>query len=143
MKPNDTELKLDLQKYEDSLNVLNIIIAREHAKIELENLHPTKVKINLGVFAVRTVSVEKSQDLLGRSRDLCDKIICNDDDDDLEQTVNVPERIVKSFGKNFFSYKNTKEHFIFFGSKNDFFIFCRSKVQFYFSQLRAEPAKQR
>lgn len=35
--PNDTELKLDLQKYEDSLTILNIVIAREHAKQELRN----------------------------------------------------------------------------------------------------------
>ncbi|EZA49615.1 Vacuolar protein sorting-associated protein 13A [Ooceraea biroi] len=36
-RPNDTELKLDLQKYEDSLNILNIVIAREHARQELRN----------------------------------------------------------------------------------------------------------
>lgn len=36
-RPNDTELKLDLQKYEDSLTILNIVIAREHAKQELKN----------------------------------------------------------------------------------------------------------
>lgn len=33
MNPNDTELKLDLQKYEDSLSLINIVIAREHARI--------------------------------------------------------------------------------------------------------------
>lgn len=33
VNPNDTELKLDLQKYEDNLSLINIIIAREHAKI--------------------------------------------------------------------------------------------------------------
>lgn len=36
-RPNDTELKLDLQKYEDSLTILNIVIAREHARQELRN----------------------------------------------------------------------------------------------------------
>lgn len=36
-RPNDTELKLDLQKYEDSLTILNIVIAREHARQELKN----------------------------------------------------------------------------------------------------------
>ncbi|XP_072752571.1 intermembrane lipid transfer protein VPS13A [Anoplolepis gracilipes] len=36
-RPNDTELKLDLQKYEDNLTILNIVIAREHAKQELKN----------------------------------------------------------------------------------------------------------
>ncbi|KAL6266414.1 hypothetical protein P5V15_003265 [Pogonomyrmex californicus] len=36
-RPNDTELKLDLQKHEDNLTILNIVIAREHAKQELRN----------------------------------------------------------------------------------------------------------
>lgn len=36
-RPNDTELKLDLQKYEDNLTILNIVIAREHARQELRN----------------------------------------------------------------------------------------------------------
>lgn len=33
--PNDTELKLDLQKYEDQLSVVNIIIARQHMKLSV------------------------------------------------------------------------------------------------------------
>lgn len=33
--PNDTELKLDLQKCEDNLAILSVIIAREQAKIEV------------------------------------------------------------------------------------------------------------
>ncbi|XP_076375159.1 intermembrane lipid transfer protein VPS13A isoform X2 [Megalopta genalis] len=37
LRPNDTELKLDLQKYEDCLTILNIVIAREHARQELQN----------------------------------------------------------------------------------------------------------
>ncbi|CAK9815547.1 Intermembrane lipid transfer protein VPS13C [Anthophora plagiata] len=37
LRPNDTELKLDLQKYEDHLTILNIVIAREHARQELKN----------------------------------------------------------------------------------------------------------
>ncbi|CAK9828583.1 Intermembrane lipid transfer protein VPS13A [Anthophora retusa] len=37
LRPNDTELKLDLQKYEDYLTILNIVIAREHARQELKN----------------------------------------------------------------------------------------------------------
>ncbi|KAG7205210.1 hypothetical protein KM043_018296 [Ampulex compressa] len=37
LRPYDTELKLDMQKYEDSLTILNIIIAREQAKQELRN----------------------------------------------------------------------------------------------------------
>lgn len=37
LRPNDTELKLDLQKYEDRLSILNIVIAREHARQELKN----------------------------------------------------------------------------------------------------------
>lgn len=37
LRPNDTELKLDLQKYEDCLTIFNIVIAREHARQELKN----------------------------------------------------------------------------------------------------------
>lgn len=36
-RPNDTELKLDMQKHEDNLTILNIVIAREHARQELRN----------------------------------------------------------------------------------------------------------
>nr|XP_012219129.1 PREDICTED: vacuolar protein sorting-associated protein 13A-like isoform X1 [Linepithema humile] len=36
-RPNDTELKLDMQKYEDNLTIVNIVIAREHARQELRN----------------------------------------------------------------------------------------------------------
>jgi hypothetical protein len=35
LSPNDTELKLDLQVLEDQLGILDIVIAREHAKIEV------------------------------------------------------------------------------------------------------------
>lgn len=35
LSPNDTELKLDLQQLEDQLSILQIVIAREHAKIEV------------------------------------------------------------------------------------------------------------
>jgi hypothetical protein len=35
LSPHDTELKLDLQVLEDQLGILDIVIAREHAKIEV------------------------------------------------------------------------------------------------------------
>lgn len=35
MNPNDTELKIDLQTLEDELDVFNLVLAREHAKIEV------------------------------------------------------------------------------------------------------------
>lgn len=35
LRPTDTELKLDLQKYEDLLTIVSVIVAREHAKIEV------------------------------------------------------------------------------------------------------------
>ncbi|XP_014604811.1 PREDICTED: vacuolar protein sorting-associated protein 13C-like [Polistes canadensis] len=37
LQPNDTELKLDMQKFEDNLTIVNIVIAREHARQELRN----------------------------------------------------------------------------------------------------------
>jgi vacuolar protein sorting-associated protein 13A/C len=33
LNPNDTELKLDLQKYEDNLSIVNIVIARQQARL--------------------------------------------------------------------------------------------------------------
>jgi hypothetical protein len=35
LSPHDTELKLDLQVLEDQLGILDIVIAREHAKFEV------------------------------------------------------------------------------------------------------------
>lgn len=37
MNPNDTELKLDLQKYEDTLDIVNVVIARQHALLKLRH----------------------------------------------------------------------------------------------------------
>lgn len=37
VNPNDTELKIDLQMLEDELNIFNLVLAREHAKIEVCN----------------------------------------------------------------------------------------------------------
>lgn len=33
--PNDIEIKLDLQKCEDNLPIISVVIAREHAKFEV------------------------------------------------------------------------------------------------------------
>lgn len=35
INPNDTELKIDLQMFEDELDIFNLILARENAKIEV------------------------------------------------------------------------------------------------------------
>lgn len=35
INPNDTELKIDLQMLEDELDIFNLVLAREHAKIEV------------------------------------------------------------------------------------------------------------
>ncbi|GBP39684.1 Vacuolar protein sorting-associated protein 13C [Eumeta japonica] len=42
---NDTELKLDLQQCEDSLPIISVVIAREHAKIELSNDEPERIVV--------------------------------------------------------------------------------------------------
>ena len=52
MRPNDTELKLDLQKYEDFLTTLNIIIARENAKMDLKKKSPEFVTVEAGKGSV-------------------------------------------------------------------------------------------
>lgn len=59
-RPNDTELKLDLQKYEDSLTILNIVIAREHAKQELRNKDIERECQITTVSSSNDVSVEVS-----------------------------------------------------------------------------------
>lgn len=35
VNPNDTELKIDIQMLEDELDIFNLVLAREHAKIEV------------------------------------------------------------------------------------------------------------
>ncbi|CAH1186159.1 unnamed protein product [Phyllotreta striolata] len=36
LNPNDTELKLDLQKFEDNLSILNIVLARQQARLTVK-----------------------------------------------------------------------------------------------------------
>ncbi|KAJ0183073.1 hypothetical protein K1T71_001049 [Dendrolimus kikuchii] len=43
--PNDTELKLDLQKCEDSLPIVSVVIAREQAKFELLSQEPDRIEV--------------------------------------------------------------------------------------------------
>ncbi|KAM3960055.1 LOW QUALITY PROTEIN: intermembrane lipid transfer protein VPS13A [Aphomia sociella] len=43
--PNDTELKLDLQKCEDSLPIISVVIAREQAKFELLSQEPDRIEV--------------------------------------------------------------------------------------------------
>ncbi|CAB3363763.1 Hypothetical predicted protein [Cloeon dipterum] len=45
LSPTDVELKLDLQKLEDRLRVIDLVIAREHAKIELSREEPEKLAV--------------------------------------------------------------------------------------------------
>ncbi|XP_050428442.1 intermembrane lipid transfer protein VPS13A-like isoform X2 [Adelges cooleyi] len=45
VNPNDTELKLDLQMLEDELDIFNLVLAREQAKIELCEKNPESVTI--------------------------------------------------------------------------------------------------
>lgn len=45
LSPHDTELKLDLQVLEDQLGILDIVIAREHAKIELRHEDPEHILV--------------------------------------------------------------------------------------------------
>ncbi|XP_075975072.1 intermembrane lipid transfer protein VPS13A-like isoform X2 [Anticarsia gemmatalis] len=43
--PNDIELKLDLQKCEDSLPIVSVVIAREQAKFELLAQEPERIEV--------------------------------------------------------------------------------------------------
>ncbi|KAF7991246.1 hypothetical protein HCN44_002808 [Aphidius gifuensis] len=66
LRPNDTELKLDLQKYEDCLTILNIIIGREDAKIELKKKQPECVSVESKRSSIKLiVNCEKLQELSG------------------------------------------------------------------------------
>ncbi|KAK7790642.1 hypothetical protein R5R35_006536 [Gryllus longicercus] len=46
LSPNDTELKMDLQQLEDMLSVVDIVIAREHAKIQLRHEEPDCIVVH-------------------------------------------------------------------------------------------------
>lgn len=66
IRPNDTELKLDLQKYEDCLTILNIIIAREEGKIELKKKEPDCVTVDTKNSDIKLlVNLERLQELSG------------------------------------------------------------------------------
>jgi len=39
--PHDVELKLDLQKHEDNLSVLNVVVARQHARLTVRFTSPS------------------------------------------------------------------------------------------------------
>lgn len=43
VNPNDTELKIDLQMLEDELDIYNLVLAREHAKIEVVFAYPSSI----------------------------------------------------------------------------------------------------
>ncbi|CAK1541918.1 unnamed protein product [Leptosia nina] len=43
--PNDIELKMDLQKCEDNLPIMSVVIAREQAKFELLSQEPDRIEI--------------------------------------------------------------------------------------------------
>ncbi|KAL0275996.1 UNVERIFIED_CONTAM: hypothetical protein PYX00_003683 [Menopon gallinae] len=45
LNPGDTELRLDLGRAEDKLDLSSIVIAREHAKIEIKNEDPDRIEI--------------------------------------------------------------------------------------------------
>ncbi|XP_072395854.1 intermembrane lipid transfer protein VPS13A-like [Diabrotica undecimpunctata] len=36
LNPNDTELKMDLQKYEDNLSIINVVLARQQARLTVQ-----------------------------------------------------------------------------------------------------------
>lgn len=41
MDPSDTETKVDLQRIEDTLDICNIIVAREHTKMQVRYTVPS------------------------------------------------------------------------------------------------------
>jgi len=66
VNPNDTELKIDLQMHEDELDIFNLVLAREHAKIEVcYNILflSTCIKCNLNSFVKRIQKVLQFKNL--------------------------------------------------------------------------------
>lgn len=60
LNPNDTELKLDLQKHEDNLSVTNVVIARQYTRLLVSSYTQSSFGIN-GAFKVQSRSIgEKS-----------------------------------------------------------------------------------
>lgn len=73
-RPNDTELKLDMQKYEDNLTILNIVIAREHARQELRNKdieRECQITITSPSKDVKAKTVSQSSDQSQNITDRC------------------------------------------------------------------------
>lgn len=50
LSPNDTELKLDLQMYEDNLSIVNIVIARQQVRVLVSSISLEKTKIMFNCF---------------------------------------------------------------------------------------------
>ncbi|XP_041980096.1 vacuolar protein sorting-associated protein 13A-like isoform X3 [Aricia agestis] len=73
--PNDTELKLDLQKCEDSLPIISVVIAREQAKFELLAKEPDIIEVvETEIDWWSPLNSYKSSDAEEKSRvDLCVK----------------------------------------------------------------------
>jgi uncharacterized protein YcsI (UPF0317 family) len=72
-RPNDTELKLDLQKYEDNLTILNIVIAREHARQELKNKNIERECATSSSTIINVGTILSSNDQVQNMIDQCDK----------------------------------------------------------------------
>ncbi|KAI4458553.1 vacuolar protein sorting-associated protein vps13 [Holotrichia oblita] len=68
--PNDTELKLDLQKYEDQLSIVNIVIARQQARLTVhENSLCEKSFWDILPSPERTILCEKIGFLQGEDNE--------------------------------------------------------------------------
>jgi hypothetical protein len=54
LRPSDTELKVDLQKLEDQLQIIDLVISREQAKMQVINiiLSPHNLQNNIKIAAI-------------------------------------------------------------------------------------------
>ncbi|XP_015594990.1 vacuolar protein sorting-associated protein 13A isoform X2 [Cephus cinctus] len=104
-QPNDTELKMDLQKYEDTLTIVNVVIAREHAKVELKKKEPGRVLVdtrNPTAFRL-LVNHEKIHDIYMQltdveSQELSGMVI------NAEKLENVPKHIDRKYNFSLINY---------------------------------------
>lgn len=114
-RPNDTELKLDLQKYEDSLTILNIVIAREHARQELRNkdierecqiIASSPSKDDVSVESVSTNNDEVQSAVADHSKSDSQKSSVNLTENSSSPRVKL-EKTLKQIGKHFQTVINT------------------------------------
>lgn len=109
-RPNDAELKLDLQKYEDGLTILNIVIAKEHARQELRNrdIERERQITTSPSNSIKAKSILPNNDKVENATDECAENESQkssiDISDNSSSSKTRSEKTLKQIGKHIFEY---------------------------------------